>query len=254
MDFIPDRRGGLGTNQGTNEILERVHVWSMHVRCAFGQVSDRRPAESSRVTVTRRGDDSTVNRSRPTIWAWIVSITLLGVAIPGFRERAHPKLKWAHTPVLGALRSPAGASVTASELTDLCRKASRRAWSRRPNIASRLGRRGTSASTRSWSTRPRRSTAFITSTRIRRSVLGAAALCPEICVSGSGRYAFTRLHKSTPDSAIGARRRGEGDGIRADRTRGRAAAGSLSRNRLRHCDVLSRTDDGRRFARQAGQV
>ena len=32
----------MGTNQGTNGILERVHVWwSMHVRCAFGQVSER---------------------------------------------------------------------------------------------------------------------------------------------------------------------------------------------------------------------
>ena len=37
----------------------------------------------------------------------------------------------------GALRSPAGATVTASEPTDRCCNASRRAWSRRPNIASR---------------------------------------------------------------------------------------------------------------------
>ena len=38
---------------------------------------------------------------------------------------------------IGALRSPADATVTASEPTDRCRNASRRAWSRRPNIASR---------------------------------------------------------------------------------------------------------------------
>jgi hypothetical protein len=37
----------------------------------------------------------------------------------------------------GAMRSPAGATVTAPETERSCHKASRRAWSRRPNIASR---------------------------------------------------------------------------------------------------------------------
>ena len=71
---------------------------------------------------------------------------------------------------IGALRAPAGATVTASEPTDRCRNASRRAWSRRPNIASRhsvaLGLPRVAAHGPS---RPR-SIALSASTRIRRPV------------------------------------------------------------------------------------
>ena len=52
-------------------------------------------------TAVRSSSAITVDRSRPAIWAWIMSITLLGVVIPGYRERGHPDLKWADAPVLG---------------------------------------------------------------------------------------------------------------------------------------------------------